>query len=126
LGQRVAALRPSLVVLELGVNDMSNDVAPATMKAHLLTLISRVQVVCTVPPSFCIVGIYQRAGSFTNRWSAYVEVYGRHRSRRPARRLLPRDRAAARLQHRHGLCEESDVRAWIEAYGRDAVRKTGW
>jgi len=43
-----------------------DDVAPATMKANSLTLISRVRAVCTAPPSFCSVGIRQRAGSFTN------------------------------------------------------------
>ena len=44
-----------------------DDVAPTTMKANSLTLISRVRAVCTAPPSSsCIVGIHQRAGSFTN------------------------------------------------------------
>jgi hypothetical protein len=43
-----------------------DDVAPATMRTNSLTLISRVRAVCTAPPSVCIVGIHQRAGSFTN------------------------------------------------------------
>jgi len=27
---------------------------------------------------------------------------------------------------RHVLFEESDVRAWIKAHGKDADRRTGW
>jgi hypothetical protein len=52
-----------------------DDVAPATMKADLHTRIGRVRVVCTVPPSFCIGGIHQRAGSSANRVSARLDAY---------------------------------------------------
>jgi hypothetical protein len=45
------------------------------MKANLLTLISRVRAVCTVRPYFWLIGIYQRAGSLTDPWSAFLDDY---------------------------------------------------
>jgi hypothetical protein len=122
-GQRVASLQPSLVVLELGVNDMSNNVAPATTKADLLMLGRHAHARQPGPGGLhpAAVLLHRRHPPVSRPLHeppvCLPRRYATDQSRRPASRLLRRDRAAARLQHRHVLFEESDVRAWIKAHG---------
>jgi lysophospholipase L1-like esterase len=74
LGQRVAILQPSLVIIELGTNDFGNSIAPATLQTNLNTLITTVRNNTTIAPSVVLFGIYNRAGG-SNPWSQYQDIY---------------------------------------------------
>ena len=74
LTRDVAALQPALCVIELGLNDYSGNVPPDTFRSNLLALIGQVAAACSIPPSFLLVGMYQRLGTFTYAWQDYITV----------------------------------------------------
>lgn len=65
-----AAMPPSLVVMTLGANDYATNVAPATYKANMLTTIAKIRA-GGVSPSFLLMGIYLRGGTYTYPWADY-------------------------------------------------------
>lgn len=72
--QRLATVAPALVIVAAGINDMSNSINPATTQANLEAMVDHLNTV-TPHPSICLVGYYQRSGSFDYPWSDYQDVY---------------------------------------------------
>lgn len=72
--ERIATVAPALVIIAAGVNDMSTGVDPAVTKANLQAIISHLNTI-TPAPSICLLGYYQRQGTFAYPWSAYQDAY---------------------------------------------------
>ncbi|SDT74312.1 SGNH/GDSL hydrolase family protein [Actinoplanes derwentensis] len=77
---RLATIQPHLVIIELGFQDWRMNVAVATMKANLKTIIATVRANTTTSPSFVIIGspkltnlaLTQDFALFTTAWREIV------------------------------------------------------
>jgi lysophospholipase L1-like esterase len=65
------AFTADLVVLALGTNDHGTNVAPATYKTNMQTIIATIRAQASGVP-IVLVGMFERAGAFTYQWSAYL------------------------------------------------------
>lgn len=74
------ALSPSLIVIELGVNDKASGITAAQAAANITTVIAATRAALTVPPPFLLLAAYNAAqdGPTTPaQWAAYVQaMYG--------------------------------------------------
>ena len=71
LGQRLSTINPKLVVIELGTNDYGNAGTAAAMRTNLEAIIAQIKASVTNDPSFVLLGLYKRSGTFTNQWSDF-------------------------------------------------------
>lgn len=73
-GDRIAQLQPSLVLIELGVNDWYQNVPPTTFKQNLLDIIQFNRDKTTIDPSFRLIANYTLAqpGGVSYVWQEYV------------------------------------------------------
>jgi len=72
LADQVRLLDPSLVLLMLGVNDMTLHIAPSTFHDRIATAVASVRTGDPEVP-IVLIGSWQHAGDFTHPWSAYLE-----------------------------------------------------
>jgi lysophospholipase L1-like esterase len=69
----IAALSPHVIVIELGINDMTASVAPATFQTNLTTLISTLRSALTTPYPPIVLHAMSGRASLT-AWSQYVDA----------------------------------------------------
>lgn len=72
----VTTIQPALVTIELGANDYSTNIAPATFQSRVQTLIANVRGACTLAPSIALIVAHQRgdAPSAQYPWQSYVDA----------------------------------------------------
>jgi hypothetical protein len=71
----VNLLQPHLILVDYGINEQGNNVAPATFKTNLLAWIAAAKAGVTTPLSIGLVKGYGRRTAGTYPWSDYRAVY---------------------------------------------------
>lgn len=65
---------PSLVILELGINDMVNGTSVASYKANMLDIIGDVRSTLATDPTFLLLAIYGIGDGYPRQWDDYVDA----------------------------------------------------
>ena len=76
-GRAMQKVNPSIVVYELGVNDYSGNIPPSTTEANIRAQLAWMRANFTSKPSFVLMPVWLRTGSYTYQWQEYVDVMKR-------------------------------------------------
>jgi len=67
-------INPDLVTIELGINEWTTNVAPATFDARLRDVIWYVKNSATLAPSIALILDYEDIGTYTDVWQTFVDI----------------------------------------------------
>ena len=88
IAERIGQIQPYAVIHGIGSNDYSGNMALATYKANLIASINRIDYLMEKPVLHVLTHHQRRIGTFTYKWSDYLDVMREVAAEDPSTRIV--------------------------------------